>query len=323
MLSGSISSLGSHYVITLDALNAHTGDPLAREQIEAESKEKVLSSLGTAASNLRMKLGESLSSVKKFEVPIEQATTSSLEALKAYAMGNEERTKGRARESVALYKRAVELDPNFAMAYARIAVFYGNQTQLELAREYVQKAFDLRERVSEREKLYISEKYYNYVTGEIDKAFEVLQTWAHLYPNDFIPHNNLALNYSFLGRYEEALKEALEAVRLSPTNTSARDNVITSFIGLNRFISTVAMVVFSVQLMFVFNFFYSIFKGRRVTTTNPWVANTLEWTTPIRPGHGNWPGEIPEVHRWAYDYGKDGRDFIQQTEPVGANESKH
>jgi cytochrome c oxidase subunit I len=95
------------------------------------------------------------------------------------------------------------------------------------------------------------------------------------------------------------------------------------FGDLNKFISTVAMVVFAVQLMFVFNFFYSIFKGRRVTTKNPWGATTLEWTTPINPGHGNWPGEIPEVHRWAYDYGKDGREFIPQTEPVGANETKH
>lgn len=95
------------------------------------------------------------------------------------------------------------------------------------------------------------------------------------------------------------------------------------FTDLNRFISTVAMIVFSVQLLFVFNFFYSIFKGRRVTTQNPWGSNTLEWTTPIRPGHGNWPGEIPEVHRWAYDYGKDGREFIPQTEPIGANESAH
>lgn len=95
------------------------------------------------------------------------------------------------------------------------------------------------------------------------------------------------------------------------------------FEDLNRFISTVAMVVFGVQLMFVFNFFYSIFKGRRVITENPWGANTLEWTAPIHPGHGNWPGEIPEVHRWAYDYGKDGREFIPQTEPIGANESKH
>ncbi len=95
------------------------------------------------------------------------------------------------------------------------------------------------------------------------------------------------------------------------------------FGDLNRFISTVAMVVFAVQLMFIFNFFYSIFKGRKVISENPWGANTLEWTAPIHPGHGNWPGEIPEVHRWAYDYGKDGRDFIPQTEPVSATESKH
>jgi cytochrome c oxidase subunit 1 len=95
------------------------------------------------------------------------------------------------------------------------------------------------------------------------------------------------------------------------------------FVGLNRFISVVSIIVFAVQLLFVFNFFYSIFKGRRVRTQNPWGATTLEWTTPIRPGHGNWPGEIPEVHRWAYDYGKDGRDFVQQTEPVGANEQTH
>jgi cytochrome c oxidase subunit 1 len=95
------------------------------------------------------------------------------------------------------------------------------------------------------------------------------------------------------------------------------------FQDMNRFISTVAMIVFAAQLLFVFNFFYSIFKGRKVTSTNPWGANTLEWTTPINPGHGNWPGDIPEVHRWAYDYGKDGREFIPQTEPIGADESKH
>ena len=95
------------------------------------------------------------------------------------------------------------------------------------------------------------------------------------------------------------------------------------FQDMNRFISTVAMIVFAVQILFVFNFFYSIFKGRKVTSTNPWGANTLEWTTPINPGHGNWPGDIPEVHRWAYDYSKDGREFIPQTEPIGADESKH
>ena len=235
LLSGSIASLGSHYIITLEALNARTGDPIAREQIEAESKEKVLSSLGTAASNLRQKLGESLSSIKKYDVAIEQATTSSLEALKAFSMGNEARGSGRARESLTFYQKAVELDPNFAMAYARIAVFYGNQTQLELAKEYVRKAFDLRDRVSEREKLYIMEKYHNFVTGDLDKSIEVLQAWATQYPNDYIPHNNLALNYKFIGRYEESLKESLKAVELSPTNSAAHDNRIASFANLGRF----------------------------------------------------------------------------------------
>lgn len=95
------------------------------------------------------------------------------------------------------------------------------------------------------------------------------------------------------------------------------------FAGLNEFISTVAMIVFAAQLLFVFNFFYSMWKGRKVRTQNPWGANTLEWTTPINPGHGNWPGEIPEVHRWAYDYGKDGKEFIPQTTPVGHDESEH
>jgi serine/threonine protein kinase/tetratricopeptide (TPR) repeat protein len=235
MLTGTIASLGSHYVITLEALNPRSGDPIAREQIEAESKEKVLSSLSTAALNLRKKLGESLSSMQKYDVNIEQATTSSLEALKAYAMANEERAKGRAREALTFYKRAVELDPNFAMAYARVGVQYVNQEQIETAKQYVQKAYDLRDRVSERERLYIEEKYHSYITGDIDQAIETLKTWARLYPNDFIPHNNLSLNYKLLGRHEEALKEALEAVRLSPNNVSGHDNLASSFMSLGRF----------------------------------------------------------------------------------------
>ena len=234
MLVGSIASLGTHYFITLEAMNPRSGDPIARESIEADSKEKVLSALGTAASNLRQKLGESLSSIQQYDVSIEQATTSSLEALKAFSMGNDERSKGRPRESLAFYKRAVELDPNFAMAYARIGVYYGNQEQLDEAKQYVQKAYDLRDRVSERERLYITEKYYNYITGEIDKTIETQKTWVRLYPTDFIPHNNLSLNYKVLGNFDEALKEGLEAVRLSPNNTSARDNVVESFVGLGR-----------------------------------------------------------------------------------------
>ncbi len=235
MLTGTIASFGSHYVITLEALNPRSGDPIASEQIEADSKEKVLSALGAAASNLRQKLGESLSSIQKYDVSIEQATTPSLEALKAFAMGNEARAKGKAEESLSFYQRAVDLDPNFAMAYARIGVHYVNQEQLETAKEYVQKAYDLRDRVSERERLYIEEKYYSYITGDIDQSIETLKTWARLYPNDFIPHNNLSINYRLIGRHEDALKEALEAVRLSPNNISGYDNVVSNFMSLGRF----------------------------------------------------------------------------------------
>ena len=238
MLAGSITRLGNNYVITLEAINPRSGDPFASEQVEAASKENVLSALGTATSNLRQKLGESLSSIQKYDVKIEQATTSSLEALKAYAMGDEERTKGRTRESLVFYKRAVELDPNFAIAYARIGVHYFNQRELETTKQYIQKAYDLRDRVSERERLYITEKYYNYVTGEIDKAIETLQTWAKLYPDDFVPHNNLSIAYRILGRYDEALKESLEAVRLRPNNTAARTNVISNYSVLGRFDET-------------------------------------------------------------------------------------
>lgn len=234
LLTGSIASLGRHYNITLEAVNPRSGVAFASEQIEAESKEKVLSALGTAAWNLRKKLGESLSSMQQYDVSIEQATTSSLDALKAYAMANEERSKGNARASLGFYKRAVELDPNFAMAWARIGVHYANQQEMEASKEYVQRAYDLRDRVSERERLYIIEKYYTYIAGDTDKTIETLQTWAKLYPNDFIPHNNLSLNYKLLARYEEAMKEGLEAVRLSPNNMSARENLLQSFMGLGR-----------------------------------------------------------------------------------------
>ncbi len=235
MIIGSIASLGSHYVVTIEAINAQAGDAIAREQSEAENKEQVLKALGKAASQLREKLGESLGSIKKFDAPIEQATTSSLEALKAFSQGNEQRIIGNQAESIPFYKRAVELDPNFALAYARLAVAYNNQFQTELAAQYSQKAYDLRDRVSERERFYISEKYTSYVTGDREEAVNVLKAWAQSYPNDYIPHNNLAVNYSLFGQFEDALKESREAVRLSPNNTTAQGNYVENFIKLNRF----------------------------------------------------------------------------------------
>ena len=235
MIVGSIAGLGSHYVVTIEAINAQAGDAIAREQAEAENKEQVLKALGKATSQLREKLGESLSSIKKFDAPIEQATTSSLEALKAFSQGNEQRIAGNQTESIPFYKRAVELDPNFALAYARLAVAYSNQFQTELAAQYSQKAYDLRDRVSERERFYISEKYTSYVTGDREEAVKVLKAWTQSYPNDYIPHNNLAVNYSLFGQYEDALKESREAVRLSPNNTTAQGNYVENFIKLNRF----------------------------------------------------------------------------------------
>ena len=235
MIVGSIAGLGSHYVVTIEAINAQGGDAIAREQAEAENKEQVLKALGKAASQLREKLGESLGSIKKFDAPIEQATTSSLEALKAFTQGNEQRTAGNQAEAISFYKRAVELDPNFAMAYARLAVAYSNQFQTEVAAQYSQKAYDLRDRVSERERFYISEKYTSYVTGDREETINVLKAWAQSYPNDYIPHNNLAANYSLFGQFEDALKEAREAVRLSPNNTTAQGNYVEGFIKLNRF----------------------------------------------------------------------------------------
>lgn len=235
MILGSIAPLGSHYVIMLDAVNAQSGDSIGREQIEAESKEQVLKSLGKAASQLREKLGESLSSIKKFDASIEQATTSSLEALGAFAQGNEQRANGHGLEAIPLYKRAIELDPNFALAYARLAVLYDNFFQTELAAQYSQKAFDLKDRVSERERFYISEKYTSYVTGDREEAVRVLKAWAQSYPNDYIPHNNLSVNYSIMGQQEDALRESQEAVRLSPNNVTTLGNLVESFIKLNRF----------------------------------------------------------------------------------------
>ena len=234
MLSGSISTLGSHYVITLEAINVQSGDAIAREQGEADSKEQVLSTLGRVASQLREKLGESLGSIKKFDAPIEQATTSSLEALKAFSQANDLRAQGHDLEAIPIYKRAIEIDPNFAVAYARLAVTYNNWGETELAKEYSQKAYELRDRVSEREKFYISEKYHTYVTGNRDEAINILKAWAQTYPNDYIPHNNLAVNYNFTGEFEASLQEAREAVRLSPNNAAAQGNLVEGFMRLGR-----------------------------------------------------------------------------------------
>jgi eukaryotic-like serine/threonine-protein kinase len=215
-LKGSISRLGSQYVLGLEAVNCNTGDTLAKEQAEASSRESVLKTLDQVASSMRTRLGESLASVQKFDVPIE-ATTSSLEALKAFSMGvSVSREKGSA-EALSFMKRAIELDPNFAMAYALLGLEYANLAQPSRAAENLKKAYELRDHVSEREKLRISANYYYVVTGELEKEAQTYQLWGQSYPRDSVPHGNLAANYSALGQYDQALPEVQESHRLDPT----------------------------------------------------------------------------------------------------------
>src|SRR5712692_7694731 len=236
MLLGSISSLGSsHYVVSLEALNSRTGDPIAQEQFEVDGKEQVLKSLGQAASRLREKLGESLSSIKKFDAPIEQVTTSSLDALKNYSLGFAQHSNGKYREAIPFYKHAIELDQNFASAYARLAYCYNSIKQNALSREASKKAYELRDRASEREKLYISASYFGGVTGEWARQIESLEIWKSTYPRDWEPANLLANRYTVVGPFEKAVEEAQEAVRLNPKDARPQSNLAVGFMGLNRF----------------------------------------------------------------------------------------
>jgi tetratricopeptide (TPR) repeat protein/predicted Ser/Thr protein kinase len=212
---GSISNLGGQYVIGIDAIGCSTGDTLAKEQEQAAGKQDVLKALNNAASKLRTQLGESLASVQKFDVPVE-ATTPSLEALKAFSLGMTTfRAKGNA-EAIPFYKRAIELDPNFAVAYASLGVVYNNLGQASLAAENLKKAYDLRDRVSEREKYRITSMYYQSGAGEIEQATQVYEMWAKSYPADSIPRANLGVTYGILGQYDKALQEIQEAQRLEP-----------------------------------------------------------------------------------------------------------
>ena len=232
LLLGSISNLGGQYVIGVDAVGCSTGDTLAKEQEEAATKQEVLKALGKAASSLRGKLGESLATIQKFDVPVE-ATTPSLEALKAFSMGiTTFRAKGNA-EAIPFYKRALELDPNFAVAYASLGVVYGNLGQASLAAENIKKAYALRDRVSDREKYRISALYYDSVTGELEQETQVYELWAKSYPQDSVPPGNLGYIYGQLGQYDKSLAATLEAQRLSQDATGY-SNLADIYIELNR-----------------------------------------------------------------------------------------
>ena len=234
-VAGSIAALGAQYVIGLEALNCASGDVLAREQMTAAGKEQVLPSLGHSAAKLRNEVGESLSSVQKFDVPLEQATTNSLGALKAYTLGVKTRREKGEAEAIPFFKRAIELDPNFASSYAFLAVDYINLNQPHLGADYLKKAFDLRDRVTEPEKFRITWLYYQNVTGELEKANQTAELWIQVYPRDYFPYIFLGVDYMVLGQYEKAATVTREAPRLDPNNVIPYLNLGQIYLALNRF----------------------------------------------------------------------------------------
>ena len=234
-LTGAISSIGSQYVIGVSAINCQTGDSLAVEQVTANGKENVLKALGEASTKLREKLGESLKTVQKLDTPIEQATTPSLEALQAYSLGRKTMLgKADYTAAVPLFERSIQLDPNFAMAYANLGTAYHNLGEKMLASENTRKAYEFRGHVSEWEKFYIESHYHHFVTGDLEKARQSYELWSQIYPREQVPPNNLGVVYQTLGQYDKSLTEFREALRLSPADSLNFGNLVLAYIHLNR-----------------------------------------------------------------------------------------
>ena len=235
VIEGSIAQIGTQYSLILKAVNCVSGEPLASTEGQANDKNHVLDALGKAASEIRTKLGESLSTVQKLDTPIEQATTSSLEALQAYSLAWKAWFgEGGSPVAIPLFQRAISIDPSFAAAYNGLGVNYFGIGDNSLGRENVKRAYDLRGRVSEPEKFHIEANYHHFVTGDLEKARQTYALWAQTYPRDAIPHGVLSVVYGELGQYEKGLPDAIEAVRLDPVTNFAYANLAYCYFSLNR-----------------------------------------------------------------------------------------
>jgi DNA-binding winged helix-turn-helix (wHTH) protein/tetratricopeptide (TPR) repeat protein len=234
VLEGSIANLGNQYVLGLRAVNCTTGDTLGEEQATADGKEQVLKTLEQTAARLRGKLGESLMTVEKFNTPVEEVTTPSLDALQAYSLGritlvDKEDPLG----AIQLFRRAIELDPNFAMAYASLGLAYSEHSEKDSTANY-RIAYELRDRVSDRERFYIESHYYESVTGNLEKARQVYEVWEKTYPRDDIAHFNLSGNALNLGDFEKAEEEAKETLKLLRSDCLSYGNLLSAYINMNR-----------------------------------------------------------------------------------------
>ena len=234
MLVGNISGVGGHYLLGLKAIDCQTGDTLASSEADAGSRSQVLGALGKATRQIRGQLGESLTSLQKYDTPVEQATTPSLDALKAYSLGLRAVETQGYDAAVPYLKSAIDLDPNFAMAYAKLGVEYFNLNQPTLAAQYTTKAYQLRDRTSEREKLYIVSHYHDLVTGNADQSIAAYQLLQQAYPREQASYMNLNSWYNTTGHYEEALAQARAALQLDPSNVVNYHNLALTYVYLNR-----------------------------------------------------------------------------------------
>jgi serine/threonine protein kinase len=289
-IAGSIGSLGTEYVLGLKAVNCHNGDTLAQEQVTVATKEKVLDALGEAASKLRSELGESLATVQKFDVPIEQATTSSLEALKAYSLGRRAADEKGPAASLPYNQRAIELDPNFAVGYMVVGDDYWSLGEPARASEYITKAFQLREHASEPEKLGITADYYSDVTGELNKSAQTYQEWIESYPREPGAYENLGIEYTLQGQYERAAEVTRQALRLAPDRLGLGpyESLANINLALQRFDETRQMIreaqARKLDDFLLHNYLYALaFLGADSAA----MAEQLQWYAG-KPDYENW-----------------------------------
>jgi eukaryotic-like serine/threonine-protein kinase len=234
VLEGSIAQIGSTYNLIINAANCASGETLATVSTEAPDKDHVLDALGKAAEDIRGKLGESLASIQKYNTPITEASTSSLEALKDYSLGLQARANKGEAQSVPFFKQAIALDPNFAMAYANLGQVEANLGERQVGADYTRKAYDLRDRASEVERFYIDSHFFENVNGDLDKTIPVYQLWIETYPRDTIPRNNLGVAYQQLGQWDKALSQGLDALRMGPDESIYAIQVAASYLALGR-----------------------------------------------------------------------------------------
>ena len=234
LITGSIQSTAGTYVLSMDATGCSDGSTLVHKTQTVANQAEVLPHLGSLVNDLRRSLGESRASLQKFDVPVEQATTTSLEALKAYQLGLELRSHSKNLEARPAFKTAIALDPNFAIAYAQLGSSYSNEGEAEEGKKYFRRAFELRSRATEPERLYIVGRYFDIVTGETEKGSETYKLWTELYPDNWLPYNALANDANLMGRYQTVVEAAKQAIRLEPDHNFGYINLLAGLNGLNR-----------------------------------------------------------------------------------------